>query len=222
MPAARLPDVRHDRVSSPERNDAEITAWALAAGGGDRKAAELFVRATYDDVRRFVIHLTADVSAAEDIAQETYLRALPSLSRFRARSCARSWLLAIARRVIVDGYRRAAARPRIAEAANWHEAADRAQPRDLPGFEEAIALLDALAVMAPERQQAFVLTQLLGWTYAEAARAAGCPVGTVRSRVARARDELTLWWKAGDTAVASPTRPPAEATRRSSRQHVAG
>ena len=48
-------------------------------------------------------------------------------------------------------------------------------------------LLDGLD---PERREALVLTQVLGMTYAEAAEVCGCPVGTIRSRVARARDDL--------------------------------
>ncbi|MFD4115900.1 sigma-70 family RNA polymerase sigma factor [Streptomyces niveus] len=176
-------------------DDSEITAWALAAGLGDRRAAELFVRATYDDVRRFVAHLSADVRGADDLTQETYLRALASLARFAGRSCARVWLLAIARRVVVDRYRRAAVRPRIADTADWVTAADRAQPRHLPGFEESVALADALAAMDPGRRQAFVLTRLLGLSYAEAADALGCPVGTIRSRVARARRDLAAVWQ---------------------------
>lgn len=176
-------------------DDSEITAWALAAGLGDRRAAELFVRATYDDVRRFVAYLSADVRGADDLTQETYLRALASLARFAGRSCARVWLLAIARRVVVDRYRRAAVRPRIADTADWVTVADRAQPRHLPGFEESVALADALATMDPGRRQAFVLTRLLGLSYAEAADALGCPVGTIRSRVARARRDLAAVWK---------------------------
>ncbi|MFI1014394.1 sigma-70 family RNA polymerase sigma factor [Streptomyces sp. NPDC020965] len=177
--------------------DTEITNWALAAGLGDRRAAELFVHATYDDVRRFVAHLTADVPGAEDLTQETYERALAGLSRFAGRSCARSWLLAIARRVVVDRYRRAAARPRIADTTDWLVAADRAQSRyarQLPGFEESVAFTDALRALEPGRRQAFVLTRLLGLSYAEAADMLGCPVGTIRSRVARARRDLAEVW----------------------------
>lgn len=198
-PPVHIPPTRIHPTSRPANHraradDSEITAWALAAGLGDRRAAELFVRATYDDVRRFVAHLSADVRGADDLTQETYLRALASLARFAGRSCARVWLLAIARRVVVDRYRRAAVRPRIADTADWVTAADRAQPRHLPGFEESVALADALAAMDPGRRQAFVLTRLLGLSYAEAADALGCPVGTIRSRVARARRDLAAVW----------------------------
>ncbi|MEU5400693.1 sigma-70 family RNA polymerase sigma factor [Streptomyces sp. NPDC005963] len=191
---------RSDRAAL--NRDAEITRWALAAGRGDREATELFVHATYDDVRRFVAHLTADVRAAEDLTQETFERALPSLPRFAGRACARSWLLAIARRVVVDRYRRAAARPRISDTDDWLGAADRAQPRHLPGFEESVAFTDALRALEPGRRQAFVLTRLLGLSYAEAAELLECPVGTIRSRVARARRDLArVWLEQPETAA---------------------
>ena len=53
-----------------------------------------------------------------------------------------------------------------------------------------MAVADLLARLDPDRREAFVLTQLLGLPYAEAAEVAGCPVGTIRSRVARARGDL--------------------------------
>lgn len=175
---------------SPVRNDAQVTAWALAAGSGDDDAARRFVEATHGDVRRFVTHLTADLPGADDLTQETYLRALSSLPRFAGRSSARTWLLSIARRVVVDRYRYDAARPKLSGHADWQEAAERRQPTGLPGFEEGVALLDLVRVLERERREAFVLTQMLGLPYADVAARAGCPVGTVRSRVARAREDL--------------------------------
>jgi RNA polymerase sigma-70 factor (ECF subfamily) len=53
-----------------------------------------------------------------------------------------------------------------------------------------VALQELLAALDAERREAFVLTLLVGLSYAEAADVAGCPVGTIRSRVARARDDL--------------------------------
>jgi RNA polymerase sigma-70 factor, ECF subfamily len=55
---------------------------------------------------------------------------------------------------------------------------------------EGAVVADLLARLDPDRREAFVLTQLLGLPYAEAAEVAGCPVGTIRSRVARARADL--------------------------------
>ncbi|MFF7974227.1 sigma-70 family RNA polymerase sigma factor [Streptomyces sp. NPDC007905] len=187
-----LPTSREDLASSdqPASTDESITAWALAARGGDPCAVERFVRALHRDVQRYVAHLCADHQAVDDLAQDTFLRALGSLHLFEGRSSARAWLLSIARRAVIDSYRYAAARPRLSDVPDWQLAVELAQPRDLPGFDEGIVLLDLLAALPDERREAFVLTQLAGLPYAEAAEASGCPVGTVRSRVARARATL--------------------------------
>ncbi|OKI04971.1 RNA polymerase subunit sigma [Streptomyces sp. CB02923] len=172
------------------RDDGAVTAWALAARTGDETAVERFVRATQLDVRRYVTHLSGDAQAADDLVQDTYLRALRSLPRFEGRSSARTWLLTIARRTVADRLRSMASRPRLAGTDDWQAAVERAQPRGVPGFDEGIALAELLSALPAPRREAFVLTQLLGLPYAEAAVIADCPVGTVRSRVARARETL--------------------------------
>ena len=167
--------------------DDEVTRWALRARSGDREALERFVRATQRDVWRFIAHL-ADVGVADDLAQETYARALTSLRRFAGRSSARTWLLVIARRVVVDQIRTARARPRLSPGVDWVREADRKAAGG--GFEDVVELNLLLDGLDPDRREALVLTQVLGLSYAEAAEIAGCPVGTIRSRVARARDDL--------------------------------
>ncbi|WTT98502.1 sigma-70 family RNA polymerase sigma factor [Streptomyces sp. NBC_00076] len=184
--------------------DESITAWALAARGGDANAVEHFVRALHRDVQRYVAHLCGDPQAVDDLAQDTFLRALGSLHRFEGRSSARAWLLSIARRAVIDSYRHASARPRLSDVPDWQLAVENAQPRDLPGFDDGIALLDLLASLPDERREAFVLTQMVGLPYAEAAEAGDCPVGTVRSRVARARATLMDLLDEGDTSHAPP------------------
>lgn len=181
-----LPASRAARVSA----DAAATAWALAARSGDPHAAEHFVRALHNDVLRYVAHLSGDPQTAQDLAQDTFARAFGSLHRFEGRASARTWLLSIARRAVADSLRRAAARPRIADTPDWRTAVEGAQPRGLPGFDEGVALLDLLDVLPEERRTAFVLTQVVGLSYEEAAGFTGCPIGTVRSRVSRARATL--------------------------------
>ncbi len=168
--------------------DDEVTRWALQARHGDRDALERFVRATQRDVWRFVAHL-ADVGVADDLTQETFLRALPSLRNFEARCSATTWLLSIARRVAVDQVRMARSRPRVSPDVDWVQAADRGQnlSSGFTGVVELNLLLDGLAA---DRREALVLTQVLGLGYAEAAEVVGCPIGTIRSRVARAREDL--------------------------------
>ncbi|MFE3166059.1 sigma-70 family RNA polymerase sigma factor [Streptomyces sp. NPDC059224] len=170
--------------------DESITAWALAARRGDADAVERFVGALQRDVQCYVAQLCGDPQAVDDLAQDTFLRALGSLHLFEGRSSARSWLLSIARRAVIDSYRYAAARPRRSDVPDWQLAVELAQSRDLPGFDDGIALLDLLAALPDERREAFVLTQLLGLHYEEVAGVSDCAIGTVRSRVARARATL--------------------------------
>lgn len=169
------------------RNDAEVTAWALEAGQGDRTALERLIASTQRDLWRYMAYWSSPATA-EDLTQETYLRALRTLHKFSARSSARTWLFAIARRVVADHIRRVRAEGRHAlldddiNAAEHHNTA--------AGFDERIALTDLLRYLTTAQRDAFLLTQIAGLSYAEAAQACGCPVGTIRSRVARARGEL--------------------------------
>ncbi|MCD9880751.1 sigma-70 family RNA polymerase sigma factor [Streptomyces guryensis] len=187
LPTSRAQSAKDDRSGAL---DESITAWALAARGGDAHAVDQFVRALQRDVQRYVAHLCADPQAVDDLAQDTFLRALGSLHRFEGRSSARAWLLSIARRAVIDSYRYAAARPRLSDVPDWQLAIELSQPCDLPGFDDGIALLDLIAALPDERREAFILTQLVGLPYAEAAEVGDCPIGTVRSRVARARASL--------------------------------
>ncbi|MFU8875474.1 sigma-70 family RNA polymerase sigma factor [Micromonospora sp. SL4-19] len=166
-------------------DDAGITAWALAAGRGDREAAARFIGATQHRVRRFLAALTSSFEA-DDLAQETYLRAMRSLPSFAARSSALTWLLGIARRVAVDHVRAASARPRTVPMSDSYDTPDAWRS----GFDRQVVLERLIAALPAERREAFVATQILGLSYAEAAEVCGCPVGTIRSRVARAREDL--------------------------------
>lgn len=183
-------------------DDATVTAWALAAGRGDTEALAAFVRATQTDVHRFLVHLSGPADA-EDLAQETYLRALRTLPTFAARASARTWLLSVARRVSVDAVRTAVRRPRTQGADDWEGMLDRAAPART-GAQEAVLLRALIDELGNERREAFVLTQMLDLSYAEAAQVCGCPVGTIRSRVARAREDLVEALDADRSSGASP------------------
>ncbi|WP_326834942.1 sigma-70 family RNA polymerase sigma factor [Amycolatopsis rhabdoformis] len=173
-----------------ESEDARVTALALRAGAGDRRAFEDWVRATQADVWRFVAHLS-DTGLADDLTQETYARAVTALRRYEGRASARTWLLSIARRVVVDHFRASSARPQLS-GQDWESAVERLTFRAGrgAGYEDVVELQLLLDNLDPERREAIVLTQVLGYSYAEAAEVCDCPVGTIRSRVARARDEL--------------------------------
>ncbi len=164
----------------------ELTAAALRARHGDAAAAAFFVRSTQADVWRLCAHLGSR-NDADDLTQETFARAFRSLHRFAGRSSVRTWLLSIARRVCADAVR-SAVQARSAAASDQHESRYRTGLAPDPAESATVRML--LAGLDPDRREAFVLTQLIGLSYAEAADVCGCPIGTIRSRVARARDDL--------------------------------
>ena len=161
-----------------------LTRLLLDAQAGDRDALERFVAETHHDVIDLCRYL-GDRDNADDLAQETYQRAVASLHRYRASGPARHWLLTIARRTCADATRKRTRRRRLDQqvAALPDDTATRADT-DQPEIDELLALLD------DDRRAAFVLTQLSGFRYDEAAEMLGVPIGTIRSRVARAREQL--------------------------------
>jgi RNA polymerase sigma-70 factor (ECF subfamily) len=167
-----------------------VTADAVLAGRGDEAALARFVRATQADVWRLCAHLGCR-DDADDLTQETYLRAWRALPQFRAEASARTWLLCIARRVAADGIRTSRRRPRLVPEQPLAEAVQRPEQ----GAVEVRMLMDGLD---DDRRLAMYLTQELGLSYGEAADVCGCPIGTIRSRVSRAREELIAGLRIAD------------------------
>ncbi|MEU1837341.1 sigma-70 family RNA polymerase sigma factor [Micromonospora chersina] len=184
IPAPRDTSAGRPAAAHEAARDAATDA-ALAARDGDPAAQAAFVRATQAEVWRFAAALV-DPDSADDLTQETYLRAFRALPGFEGRSTARTWLLGIARRACADHLRTVVRRRRLDQRLAAHAAADRPYP-DPAG---QLGATDLVRRLPADRRSAFVLTQLLGLSYAEAAAVEGVPVGTIRSRVARARDEL--------------------------------
>ncbi|GAB3488983.1 sigma-70 family RNA polymerase sigma factor [Amycolatopsis cihanbeyliensis] len=171
--------------------DDELTDLALRAAAGNRTAAEGFVSATQHQLHRMLGYLV-EPRLAEDLVQETYLRAFTALPRYAARCPARMWLLAIAKRVAADHLRTRKRRPQHARTPDWTGVAERAGAAE-PDHGRLVDLRRLVAELSPERRESFVLTQVLGLSYAEAALVCECAIGTIRSRVARARQDLLTW-----------------------------
>jgi RNA polymerase sigma-70 factor (ECF subfamily) len=180
--------------------DDQLTPLAHAARLGEPGALEGFIEASYGQVRRFCAAVV-DAESADDLAQETYVRCVRALGRFRGEASARTWVLAIARRVCADELRSRARRRRGGTALPGA-----GQAPVVPDAAEDVAVADLLSRLDPDRRAAFVLTQLLRMPYREVSVVCGCPVGTIRSRVARARDDLI-------TMLAEPGVPPRDKRR---------
>lgn len=162
----------------------ELTRLALAAKDGDREALSAFIRRSQPDVWRYCAH-AGDRNAVDDLTQETYLRALGALRSFRAESSARTWLLSVAWRVCADAVRRNKRQRALLD--RFRANTDQPVVADASGDVDLDELVQGLD---PDRRAAFVLTQVLGLSYEETAEVVGCPVGTIRSRVSRARLDL--------------------------------
>ena len=132
---------------------------------------------------RLCAHLV-DRDAADDVTQDVYVRAIRALPSFKATSSARTWLLSIARYTCADAVRARVRRRTL----HRRLALDHRDAAVDPSV--AVDLAALIPVLEVERREAFVLTQIVGLSYAETAEVCGCPVGTVRSRVARARGDL--------------------------------
>jgi RNA polymerase sigma-70 factor (ECF subfamily) len=164
----------------------DLTRLAVAAGTGDRVALAGFVREAQAPVWRLCAHLVG-AADADDLTQETLVRAIGALGSFRGDGSARAWVLSIARRTCADAIRRRQRRRRALRRAG----AGAAATREDRGASAAGVELDLLVnALDPDRRAAFVLTQLLGLSYAEASEVCDVPIGTIRSRVARAREDL--------------------------------
>src|SRR2546421_4561470 len=177
------------RMGDPRPDDPHATALALAAGAGDHDALAAFIRATQRDVYRFLTHL-CERNEAEDLAQETYLRAMRALPSFAGRSSARTWLLAIARGVAADQIRRSSARPRTTAIEDWDAIVVQNPAHRRSGFDEGVLLRGLVAGLHAHRRDALVLTPVPGLDYAAAPGVGGRPVGPLPSPGAPARGDL--------------------------------
>ena len=158
------------------------------------------------------LSLTRDTDEAEDLVQETTLRALRSFATFRQDGPVRAWLLAILRNQFINGYRARARAPRpvslevlergsgasgaVFGTAGASEAAPAWAPA-VPGPERAVfsrleneALSRAVAALPPVYRDVLVLSDMGDLTYQEIGDRLGLPIGTVRSRLSRARSRV--------------------------------
>jgi RNA polymerase sigma-70 factor (ECF subfamily) len=189
MPEARPP---------PPDDSSDAALLAAAVGGAERAFVELY-RRRRDDVYRFAYALTRSRSWAQDATQEVFLNVLENGNRFDpAKGSVRAWLVGCARHVVIDRLR---SESRWAEEAPEPSAACDAEQRVLK--EQRLAHLHAAIARLPlEYRETLVLCELAELSYAEAAAALDCPLGTVRSRLHRARSLLAAELRAAEAEPA--------------------
>jgi RNA polymerase sigma-70 factor (ECF subfamily) len=149
---------------------------------GELLAFEELVRSYQADAYRFAWHLTRDHELAQDVTQDAFLRAYRFIGGFRGDRKFGSWLFSIVRNCAMDALRRRRF-PLLAE--------DEREIVHSVGDAAAHVELDAaLGSVTPEHRETFLLIEVFGLSYQEAADVLGLAVGTVKSRMFRARRAL--------------------------------
>jgi RNA polymerase sigma-70 factor (ECF subfamily) len=182
------PSERHLMTEpQPPASDDQLLA-RIAAGAADALAA-LF-RRRQADVYRFALHMSGATALAEDVTQDVFLIVMRDAARYEpGRSTATAWLCGIARNCL---------RQRLEREGRWESlddgTDDDARPTVCPdplgelARSERVAMLRRAVIALPVRyREVVVLCDLEELSYAEAADALGCAIGTVRSRLHRAR-----------------------------------
>jgi RNA polymerase sigma-70 factor, ECF subfamily len=161
-----------------------------AAKEGDRAALEQLLRRHQDRVHRLCRRLTGNDADALDATQEALVAMVRGLPRFDGRSSFATWAYRVATNACLDELRRRSRRRVVPLTADLAAGLDD-PPGDQVGLEDAattrIDVDRALEALSPEHRAAIVLRDVCGLDYAEIADGLAIPIGTVRSRIARAR-----------------------------------
>ena len=138
-------------------------------------------------LRAFAISLSGDVDRADDLVQDTLVRALANVHRFEPGTNLNAWLFTILRNLFHSEYRK---RRREVEDADGSYAATLRTAPDQHAHLDFEDLRAALAKLPQDQREALLLVGAQGFAYDDAAAICGCAVGTIKSRVNRARRRL--------------------------------
>ena len=145
------------------------------------------ILAAVPNLRAFAVSLTNDLSRADDLVQDTLVRAWSHADHFQAGTNMTGWLFTILRNLFHSEYRR---RKREVEDADGSYAERLRSAPEQEGHLDIQDLQEALARIPVEQREALILVSAEGLSYEETAAICGCAVGTIKSRVNRARNRL--------------------------------
>ncbi|HYS49545.1 MAG TPA: sigma-70 family RNA polymerase sigma factor [Xanthobacteraceae bacterium] len=145
------------------------------------------VLAAVPSLRAFAISLSGNVDRADDLVQETLLRALANIDSFEPGTNMSAWLFTILRNLFRSEYRK---RRREVEDSDGSYAEGLKSHPEQEGRVEFQEFREALAKLPADQREALILVGASGFSYEEAADICGCAVGTIKSRVNRARTRL--------------------------------
>ncbi|QFU15912.1 sigma-70 family RNA polymerase sigma factor [Microvirga thermotolerans] len=157
--------------------------------------------AAVPSLRAFAISLSGQVDRADDLVQDTLLRALSNLHRFERGTNLNAWLFTILRNLFHSEYRKR--RREVEDPEGSYASRLKVQPEQGArlDFED---FRNALAKLPPDQREALLLVGASGFSYEEAANICGCAVGTIKSRVNRARFRLASLLNVDDVEDLGP------------------
>ena len=161
-------------------------ALAASAAGGDTRAFEMLMRRHYAAVWRVAFLSAREEMAAEELAQDTFLRAYGALSGWRGDASLRTWLATICRRLCIDRAR--LKQPQTVTEPDLESAVG--STSETEALADRVDLRAALDRLPADDREAFLLVNHYGYSSFETATLLGVPASTVRSRVGRARQRL--------------------------------
>jgi len=186
---------------APSDSDAALVERANA---GDQRAYELLVIKYQRRIERLIGRMVRDTDLIQDIAQETFLRAWRALHQFRGEAQFYTWLYRIAVNTAKKALMEKKRDPLVTEAALLGrddddetsrpetELTTEATPEsELAAREIAAAVHAAMEALPDDLREAVTLREIEGMSYEEIAEAMDCPIGTVRSRIFRAREAIS-------------------------------
>ena len=168
----------------------------------DSDLRDIMLRAT-PNLRAFAISLTSNVDRADDLVQETLMRAIANIDRFQPGTNMQAWLFTILRNLFHSEYRK---RRREVEDADGKYAATLAVQPQQGAHLDFEDLQNALARLPHDQREALLLVGASGFSYEEAASICGCAIGTIKSRVNRARSRLAALLAVDDVEDLGPDR----------------
>lgn len=194
------------QVAAPDApaldEDAQLVRLAQS---GDQRAFEMLVIKYRRRIERLVARMVRDANSVEDIAQDTFIKAYRALPGFRGESAFYTWLYRIAVNTAKKSIGKAIRNPLVSDHAYGREGDDGEQ--DLPAADAfysdgenpesllasrqiADTVNSAVEALSDDLRQAITLREMEGMSYEDIAELMNCPIGTVRSRISRARDAI--------------------------------
>ena len=195
------PEVPIATGDTPTNSDQMLVERAVA---GDQRSFELLVIKYQRRIQRLIGRMVRDVDLVEDIAQETFIRAYRALHQFRGDAQFYTWLYRIAVNTAKKSLMALKHDPTVSESSfrSSEDEDETSRPRNEPSTDETpesvlaakeiAAVVNAAMEDLPEDlRQAVTLREIEGLTYEEIALVMACPIGTVRSRIFRAREAIS-------------------------------